>query len=172
MTPPGGACCYLLLPQDDDSSRLDGVPGGQVVSRPQLLPVLVGLPLAVPCGPADADVVPFSIAYFQWQLGDLQHTNVLPLAACFLDSSVFCSSRPVTRLVIDEQLDRVVAPLDQNDFVGLARNPIGERRSDAGAGTGLDPHAEREGVHLRQGLSDASVQVVGPLGERQLKLLR
>lgn len=41
----------------------------------------------------------------------------------------------------------------------------------AGTGAGLDPHAESEGVHLRQALGDAAVQVVGPLGEGQLELL-
>lgn len=63
---------YLLLPQDDDSPRFDGVPGCQVVASTQLLTILVSLPLAVPCGPGDADVMPPSITYLQGQLGNLQ----------------------------------------------------------------------------------------------------
>lgn len=62
----------LFLPQDDDSSRLDGMPGCQVVTTPQLLPILVCLPLAIPCRPGDADVVPLPITYLQRQLGNLQ----------------------------------------------------------------------------------------------------
>lgn len=36
--------------------RLDGVPGGQVLTRAPQLPILVGRPQAIPCGPGDADV--------------------------------------------------------------------------------------------------------------------
>lgn len=62
---------YLLLPKDDDSSRFDGVPGRQVVSGAPLRTILVSLPLAIPCGPGDANVVPPSITYLQRQLGNL-----------------------------------------------------------------------------------------------------
>lgn len=48
---------------------------------------------------------------------------------------------------------------------------IREGRPYARTGAGLDPHAECEGVHLWQALGDATVQVVGPLGEGQLELL-
>jgi len=57
------ACPYLFLPQDDDSTRFDGVPGCEVLTSTQLLPILVSLPLAIPCGPGDADVVPLTITY-------------------------------------------------------------------------------------------------------------
>ena len=66
---------YLLLPEDEDPSRLDGVPGGQVVSSTQLLPVLVGLPQAVPSGPGDADVVPPPVTHRQGQLGHLDRSE-------------------------------------------------------------------------------------------------
>ena len=50
-------------------------------------------------------------------------------------------------------------------------HPVREGCPYPGQGAGLDPHAECEGVHLRQALGDAAVQVVGPLGEGHLKLL-
>lgn len=62
---------HLFLPKDDDPPGFDGVPSGQVVASSQLPPVLVSVPLAVPCGPRDADVVPHSIPDLQWQLGNL-----------------------------------------------------------------------------------------------------
>lgn len=74
-------------------------------------------------------------------------------------------------LVINEQLNGVITPLYQHNLVGLPRNTVREGGSDPWAGAGLDPHAEGEGVHLRQALGDAAEQVVGPLGEGQLKLL-
>ena len=49
---------YLLLAQDKDPMRLDGVPGGQVLTRAPQVPILVGRPQAIPGGPGDADVVP------------------------------------------------------------------------------------------------------------------
>lgn len=75
-------------------------------------------------------------------------------------------------LIVDEQLDGVIAPFDQHNLIGLPRYPIGEGGPYARTGAGLDPHAEREGVHLGQALGDAAVQVVGPLREAELKLLR
>ena len=74
-------------------------------------------------------------------------------------------------LVIDEQLYRVIAPFNQHDLIRLPWYTIREGRPYAGSGTGLDPHAECEGVHLWQGLGDAAVQVVCPLGEGELELL-
>lgn len=62
---------YLFLPQDDDSAWFDWVPGCQVISTPPLLTVLVRVPLAVPCGPGDANVVPPPITHLQRQLGNL-----------------------------------------------------------------------------------------------------
>lgn len=53
----------LLLPQDDNSTRFDGVPSGQVVAGAELSPILVSVPLAIPCGPGNADVVPPSISH-------------------------------------------------------------------------------------------------------------
>lgn len=65
------AAPYLFLTQDNDPPCFDGVPGCQVVPGSPLHTVLVSLPLAVPCGPGDADVVPRSITHLQWQLGHL-----------------------------------------------------------------------------------------------------
>lgn len=75
-------------------------------------------------------------------------------------------------LIIDEQLDGVIAPFDQHNLIGLPRYPIGEGGPYTRTGAGLDPHAEREGVHLGQALGDAAVQIIGPLREAELKLLR
>lgn len=80
------------------------------------------------------------------------------------DSRIAC-------LVINEKLDWVVAPFDEHNFISLARYAIRERRPYAWAGVGLDPHAERKGVHLWKGLGETAVQVVGSLGKGQLKLL-
>lgn len=77
-----------------------------------------------------------------------------------------------THLVINQQLDGVVAPLDEDDLVSLARHSVGEGGPDAGTGAGLEPHAHGEGVHLRQALLDAAVQVVGAKGEGHLEVLR
>lgn len=76
-----------------------------------------------------------------------------------------------THLVVYEQLYWVIAPFNQHNLIRLAGHPIRERCPNARACTGLNPHAESEGVHLRQGLSEAAIQVVGPLGEGQFKLL-
>lgn len=62
---------YLLLAQDKDPVRLDGVPGSQVLPGAPQLPVLVGRPQAIPCGPGDADVVPAIVLQAQGQLGHL-----------------------------------------------------------------------------------------------------
>ncbi len=77
----------------------------------------------------------------------------------------------MTCLVINKQLYRVIAPFDQHNLIRLPWYTIREGRPYAGAGTGLDPHAECEGVHLWQALCDASVKVVGPLGEGEFELL-
>lgn len=74
-------------------------------------------------------------------------------------------------LIVDEQLDWVIAPFDQHDLVRLARRTVGEGRSNPGTGAGLDPHGEGKRVHLREALGDASVQVVCPLREVELEQL-
>lgn len=78
----------------------------------------------------------------------------------------------VAHLVIDEQLDGIVAPLDEDNLVGLAWHPVGEGGANARPGTGLQPHTDSEGVHLWQALLDASVQVVGAQGQRHFEVLR
>lgn len=62
---------HLFLPQYDGSSRLDGVPGGQVVPGPQPLTILVGFPQTIPGGPGDTDVVPPTVTHRQRQLSHL-----------------------------------------------------------------------------------------------------
>lgn len=62
---------HLLLAQNNDPARLYRVPGGQVLSRSQLLPILVRLPEAISGRPGDADVVPLPISDGQGQLGHL-----------------------------------------------------------------------------------------------------
>lgn len=78
----------------------------------------------------------------------------------------------LTYLVIDEELNWVVAPLDEDNLIGLSRNPVRERGPDTRRGAGLEPHADGEGVHLGQALLHTAKQVVGPQGERQLEILR
>ena len=80
--------------------------------------------------------------------------------------------RRTAHLVIDQQLHGVGAPLDEHDLVGLAGHAVGEGGPDAGAGAGLQPHADGEGVHLGQALLDAPVQIVSAQRQGQLELLR
>lgn len=63
-------------------------------------------------------------------------------------------------LVIDEQLQGVGAPLQQHDLVGLAGDGVRERGAEPRQGLGLQPHADGEGVELRQALLHAGVHVV------------
>lgn len=79
--------------------------------------------------------------------------------------------RTVTCLVINEELYWIIAPFNQYNFICLTWHPIRKGCPYARAGTGLNPHTECEGVHLWQALSDAAIQVVGPLWEGQFKLL-
>lgn len=60
-------------------------------------------------------------------------------------------------LVIDEQLDGVVTPLDQHDLVGLPRHRVGEGGANARRGAGPQPQADGEGVQLGQRLLDLAV---------------
>lgn len=77
-----------------------------------------------------------------------------------------------TCLVVDEQLYWIIAPFNQHDLIGLAGHPVGKGSSYTRSSAGLDPHAEREGVHLWQALCNAAIQVVGPLREAKFELLR
>lgn len=62
--------------------RLDGVPGGQVLPGALQLPVLVGRPQAIPCGPGDADVMPAIVLQAQRQLGHLDIGPATPGQRC------------------------------------------------------------------------------------------
>lgn len=84
----------------------------------------------------------------------------------------FVNDTQITRLVIDEQLNRVIAPFDQHYLIGLPWHAVRKGCPYARSGAGLDPHAECERIHLWKAFGDASVQVIGALGEGQLKLLR
>lgn len=77
-----------------------------------------------------------------------------------------------THLVIHQELDGIVPPLYQDDLVGLTRNTVGERRSNTRTGAWLQPHTNGKGVHFREALLDAAVQVVGPQREGHLEVLR
>lgn len=76
-----------------------------------------------------------------------------------------------TYLVINQQLDGVVSPFDEDYLVGLPWHAVRERGSYARAGAGLEPHAHGKGVHLWQALLDAPVQVVGAKREGHLEIL-
>lgn len=78
----------------------------------------------------------------------------------------------VAYLVIDQQLNGIVPPFNQDYLVGLSWHTIGEWRAYAWAGTGFEPHAHSEGVHFREALLDAPVQVVGTEREGHLEILR
>lgn len=74
-------------------------------------------------------------------------------------------------LVVDEDLHGIVAPLNENQLVGLARHGVGEGGAHPGRGAGLKPHAHREGIHLRQALLHLGVHVVGPQWECELEFV-
>ena len=74
-------------------------------------------------------------------------------------------------LVVDEDLHGVVAPLNEDQLIGLAGHGIGEGRAHPRRRAGLEPHAHREGVHLRQALLHLGVHVVGPQWECELELI-
>ncbi len=80
---------HLLLPQNDDSPGFDRVPRCQVVASPQLRTILIRLPLAIPCGPGDADVVPPSITYLQRQLGNLRSKYIILNAALHTQNHMY-----------------------------------------------------------------------------------
>ena len=62
--------------------RLDGMPGGQVLTGAPQLSILVGRPQPVPCGPGEADVVPAIILQAQGQLGHLKRGPPAPGQTC------------------------------------------------------------------------------------------
>lgn len=76
-----------------------------------------------------------------------------------------------TYLIINEQLNRVVPPFNEDYLVGLPRHAIREWGPYARTGAGLEPHAHSEGIHLWEALLDASVQVVGTEREGNLEVL-
>lgn len=77
----------------------------------------------------------------------------------------------MTCLVINEELNWVIAPFNQHDLICLPWYTVRKGCAYTGAGAGLDPHAESKRVHLWQALGNAAIQVVGTLRQRQLKLL-
>ena len=79
-------------------------------------------------------------------------------------------SRP--HLVVDEQLNGVVAPLYQHDLIGLPGHRVRERGADARRGAGPQPQADGEGVQLGQRLLDLAVQVVRAEGEGHFEGIR
>lgn len=76
-----------------------------------------------------------------------------------------------THLIVNKQLNGVVAPFDEDYLIGLSGNSVREGGSYAGTGAGLEPHAHSEGIHLWQALLDATVQVVGTKREGHLEVL-
>lgn len=89
-------------------------------------------------------------------------------------TSLCCPARPDGRglyLVVDEDLHGIVAPLDEDQLVGLAGHGVGEGRAHPGGRAGLEPHAHGEGVHLWQALLHLGVHVVGPQWECELELV-
>lgn len=78
----------------------------------------------------------------------------------------------VAYLIIDQQLNGIVPPFNQDYLVGLSWHTIGEWCPYAWAGAGLEPHAHSEGIHFREALLDAPVQVVGTEREGHLEILR
>lgn len=87
-------------------------------------------------------------------------------------TTVTASASVVAYLIVDKQLNGIVPPFDEDDLIGLSWHTVGEGRPYAWAGAGLEPHAHSEGVHFREALLDASIQVVGPKREGHLEILR
>lgn len=78
--------------------------------------------------------------------------------------STYHPQLPVSYLVVDEQLHRVVDALEQHQLVGLPRHRVREGGPDAPL-LGLQPHAGSEGVHLADLFPHQAVHVVRPHGE-------
>lgn len=93
-------------------------------------------------------------------------------SACFKSTRGNIPSEGETCLVVDQDLHRVVPPLDEHQLVGLTRDRVGERRAHSRGRVGLEPHAHGEGVHLRQTLLHLRVHVVGSQWERELEFIQ
>lgn len=164
---------YLLLPQDEQALGFDGMIGGQILPTAPLDSILESLPNTIACGPGDADMMPLPVIDEERQLCDLKGTkptrcSKLKQRAC-LTAPRLCFR---TYLVIDQYLHRVVAPLYEDQLVGLAWNSVGKRCAHTGGRIRLEPHAHGEGVHLRQALLHFGVHVVGSQWERQLEFIQ
>lgn len=110
--PPHHLKSYLLLAQDKDPMRLDGVPSGQVLPGALQLPVLVGRPQAIPCGPGDADVVPATVFQAQRQLGYLDRGSTTPGQRCHKSQGWTSGvrTRPVSFPGTEPRLDPPLPP--------------------------------------------------------------
>lgn len=77
----------------------------------------------------------------------------------------------VSHLVVDQQLDGVVLPLDEHKLVGLTRCRVGKRRSQSGPPHArLQPETQRQREDLlHQSLLHPAVHVVGPHREADLE---
>lgn len=73
-------------------------------------------------------------------------------------------------LVIDQQLDGVVPPLDEHQLIGLSGCGVGERSPQSGTHACLHPEAQGQSEDLlQQSPLHPSVHVVGPHREADLK---
>lgn len=77
-----------------------------------------------------------------------------------------------THLIVDQDLHGAVAPLYEDQLVGLTGDGVGEGRAHSGRRVGLEPHAHGERVHLRQTLLHFCIHVVGPHGEGELEFIQ
>lgn len=102
--------------------------------------------------------------YNQWS-DSLQHPG-----HCCSDEEGWQLKQP--HLVIDEQLDGVVAPLYQHDLIGLPGHCIREWGANAWQGTGPQPQADGEGVQFGQRLLDLAIQVVCAEGKGHFECIR
>lgn len=76
-------------------------------------------------------------------------------------------------LVIDQQFHGIVAPLDEHQFICLARDGVGEGGADARPVATLQPQAHRQSEDLVQERPlDAGIHVVGSHREANLEGVR
>lgn len=98
--------------------------------------------------------------------------NKSPLDLC-LSAKLLTVEELVTvfsNLVVNKQLDGVVPPLDQHQFISLSGCRVRKRRSQSGPHPSLHPKTQSESKDLlQQRPLHASVHIVGPHGETDLE---
>lgn len=161
---------YLLLAKDQQALWFDGMIRGQILPTAPLDSILESFPHSVAGGPGHANVMPLAIVYQKGQLCHLEYQASVSVH----DQHIILKSQTslCSYLIIDENLHRVVPPLNKDQLVGLSWDCVRERCAHSWRGVGLEPHAHSEGVHLWQAPFDFGIHVVGPEWKGKLEFIQ